>query len=75
MDLSTDSCWTRYGKLLTGHHSPFLAPQAIGEFILTDPEMKIKPRGKIYSINEGYESQWDESVKKYVNLKKYPQVS
>lgn len=37
--------------------------------------MKIKPRGKIYSINEGYESQWDEAVKKYVHSKKFPQVS
>ncbi len=49
--------------------------QAIGEFILTDPDMKIKPRGKIYSINEGYEGQWDEAVKKYVQSKKFPQVS
>lgn len=37
--------------------------------------MKIKPRGKIYSINEGYEAQWDEAVKEYVKSKKFPQVS
>lgn len=37
--------------------------------------MKIKPRGKIYSINEGYESQWDDAVKKYVHSKKFPEVS
>lgn len=36
--------------------------------------MQIKPRGKIYSINEGYESQWDSAVKQYVNDKKNPQV-
>lgn len=50
----------------------FLLDPAIGEFVLTDPDMKVKPRGKIYSINEGYESQWDEAVKKYVQSKKYP---
>lgn len=48
--------------------------KAIGEFVLTDPDMKVKPRGKIYSINEGYEAQWDEPVKKYVHSKKYPNV-
>ena len=37
--------------------------------------MRIKPRGKIYSINEGYESQWDDVIKKYVQSKKYPQVN
>lgn len=50
----------------------FLLDPAIGEFVLTDPDMRIKSRGKIYSINEGYESQWDEAVKKYVNAKKHP---
>lgn len=37
--------------------------------------MKIKPRGKIYSINEGYEAQWDDAVKEFVKSKKFPQVS
>ena len=36
--------------------------------------MRIKPRGKIYSINEGYEAQWDEAVTEYVKSKKHPQV-
>ncbi|OQR76105.1 fructose-1 [Tropilaelaps mercedesae] len=31
----------------------FMLDPSLGEFILTDPNMKIKPRGKIYSINEG----------------------
>lgn len=50
----------------------FMLDPAIGEFILTDPGMKIKPRGKIYSINEGYASLWDEAVLEYVKQKKYP---
>ncbi|KAJ6221194.1 hypothetical protein RDWZM_007006 [Blomia tropicalis] len=52
----------------------FMLDPAIGEFILTDPDMRIKPRGKIYSINEGYEAQWDEAVTEYVKSKKHPQT-
>jgi len=47
----------------------FMLDPAIGEFILTDQNMQIPRRGKIYSINEGYESQWDEAVKEYVHSK------
>ncbi|XP_067130654.1 fructose-1,6-bisphosphatase 1 isoform X2 [Centruroides vittatus] len=50
----------------------FMLDPAIGEFILTDPDMKIKPRGKIYSINEGYASVWDDAVIEYVKQKKFP---
>ncbi|XP_023226853.1 fructose-1,6-bisphosphatase 1-like isoform X1 [Centruroides sculpturatus] len=50
----------------------FMLDPAIGEFILTDPDMKIKPRGKIYSINEGYASIWDDAVIEYVKQKKFP---
>lgn len=31
----------------------FMYDPSIGEFILTDPNMTIPERGKIYSINEG----------------------
>ena len=46
--------------------------QSIGEFILTDPDMKIPARGKIFSINEGYAKYWDESVTEYVRQCKFP---
>ena len=36
--------------------------------------MKIKPRGKIYSLNEGYCAQFDEPLKKYLESIKYPPV-
>eukprot|EP00096_Caligus_rogercresseyi_P009009 TRINITY_DN297_c0_g1_i1.p1 TRINITY_DN297_c0_g1~~TRINITY_DN297_c0_g1_i1.p1 ORF type:complete len:344 (+),score=122.79 TRINITY_DN297_c0_g1_i1:99-1130(+) len=49
----------------------FMLDPAIGEFVLTDRNMKIAPRGKIYSINEGYQSKWTEpGVKVYVDSKK-----
>jgi len=42
--------------------------------LLTERNIKIKSRGKIYSVNEGYEALWDESTKEYVKNKKYPKV-
>merc|ERR1719300_1279746 len=55
----------------TGHGvNGFMLEPSIGEFVLTDPNMKCKPRGKIYSINEGYEEKWEPAVKEYVKSKK-----
>jgi len=57
--------------LSTGHGvNGFMLDPSIGEFVLTDPDMKVKPRGKIYSINEGYEERWGTAVKEYVKSKK-----
>lgn len=50
----------------------FMLDPSLGEFMLTDPNMKVKPRGKIYSINEGYAAQWDAAVTAYVHEKKNP---
>lgn len=50
----------------------FMLDPSIGEFILTEADMKIKPRGKIYSINEGYTALWDEATKEYIESKKFP---
>ena len=43
--------------------------------MLTDRNMRIKPRGKIYSLNEGYANKWDDAVREYVNSKKACPVS
>merc|ERR1712112_309130 len=57
--------------LSTGHGvNGFMLDPSIGEFALTDPNMTLKPRGKIYSINEGYEEKWEAAVKEYVKSKK-----
>jgi len=50
----------------------FMLDPAIGEFILMESNMKIKPKGKIYSINEGYAQYWDKSVTEYIHSKKFP---
>lgn len=48
--------------------------QAIGEFILVDRDVKIKKKGKIYSLNEGYAKHFDPSVTEYLQKKKFPEV-
>lgn len=52
--------------------SMFMLDPNIGEFILTEAAMTIKPRGKIFSINEGYAKYWDKATTAYVNSKKDP---
>ncbi|KAF5305530.1 hypothetical protein FQA39_LY01621 [Lamprigera yunnana] len=50
----------------------FMLDPSIGEFILSDKDMRIPTRGKIYSINEGYAYEWDPAIREYVHSKKDP---
>ncbi|PKN41910.1 MAG: class 1 fructose-bisphosphatase [Deltaproteobacteria bacterium HGW-Deltaproteobacteria-18] len=50
----------------SGVHGFTLDP-SVGEFLLSHPDIKIPERGKIYSVNEGYFSYWDEPTKNIVN--------
>uniref|UniRef100_W5KYC7 Fructose-1,6-bisphosphatase 1 n=1 Tax=Astyanax mexicanus TaxID=7994 RepID=W5KYC7_ASTMX len=47
--------------------------KAIGEFILVERDVKIKKRGKIYSLNEGYATYFDPAVTEYLQKKKFPE--
>ncbi|CAL8068191.1 unnamed protein product [Calicophoron daubneyi] len=51
----------------------FTLDTSVGEFILTHPNIRVKERGNIYSINEGYTHLWDDAIKEYVHEKKFPQ--
>ncbi|EMP39340.1 Fructose-1,6-bisphosphatase 1 [Chelonia mydas] len=51
----------------------FMLDPAIGEFILVDKNVKIKKRGNIYSLNEGYAAYFDPAVTEYLKKKKFPQ--
>ncbi|KAK9974436.1 hypothetical protein ABG768_022536 [Culter alburnus] len=51
----------------------FMLDPAIGEFILTDRNVKIKKKGKTYSINEGYAKYFEPAVTEYLRHKKYPE--
>ncbi|KAJ9576000.1 hypothetical protein L9F63_007100, partial [Diploptera punctata] len=48
----------------------FMLNSSIGEFVLTDRNVKIPSKGETYSVNEGFMYQWPEGVAKYVEDKK-----
>ncbi|KAJ1884473.1 Fructose-1,6-bisphosphatase [Kickxella alabastrina] len=50
----------------------FTLDPALGEFILTHPNIRIPPRGKIYSVNEGNSLYWDDATKAYFDSLKFP---
>lgn len=50
----------------------FTLDSNVGEFILTHPYMKIPPRGKIYSVNEGNAKKWEEGIRRYIDYLKEP---
>jgi fructose-1,6-bisphosphatase I len=71
--------FTMYGasaQLVTtmkgGSVNGFTLDNALGEFILTHPDMKIPKKRSIYSVNEGNSLYWEDPVKEYVNSLKYP---
>ncbi|GJE90906.1 fructose-1,6-bisphosphatase [Phanerochaete sordida] len=70
--------YTMYGSscnlvLSTGNGvNGYTLDAALGEFILTHPDIKIPPRGKIYSFNEGNSAYFHQPVHNYLNSIKYP---
>jgi fructose-1,6-bisphosphatase I len=48
----------------SGVHGFTLDP-AIGEFLLTHPDVQIPKKPKYYSVNHGYEMYWSQGVTKY----------
>lgn len=50
----------------------FTLDNALGEFILTHPNMRCPKKRAIYSVNEGNSLYWEEPVKEYVNSLKFP---
>jgi len=44
---------------------------SLGEFILTHPSITLPSKGKIYSINEGNASKWDQATKDYIDSVKF----
>lgn len=54
-----------------GVHSFTLDP-TVGEFLLSQENIQIPPRGSIYSVNEGNSHNWDEGMRQYINYLKTP---
>jgi len=59
---------------ITAYLLIFFVFQSIGEFILVDRDVRIKKKGKIYSLNEGYAQHFHPDVTEYLKKKKYPEV-
>ena len=57
-----------------GVHGFTLDP-TVGEFFLSHENIRIPPRGKTYSINEGNYSRWDARVRKWVDWIKSPDAA
>lgn len=55
-----------------GNVNGFTLDNALGEFILTHPDMRIPKTRSIYSVNEGNSLYWDEPCKAYFESIKYP---
>jgi len=51
----------------------FTLDPSTGEFVLTHPNIKIKPKHTIYSVNEGNAMYWTEPTTKYVQSIKFPE--
>nr|XP_020144800.1 fructose-1,6-bisphosphatase isozyme 2-like [Microcebus murinus] len=51
----------------------FMLDPALGEFVLVEKDVKIKKKGKIYSLNEGYAKYFDAATAEYVQKKKFPE--
>ncbi len=45
----------------------FTLDPSVGEFLLSHEKIMIPERGKIYSVNEGNYSYWDEGMRRYVD--------
>jgi len=70
--------YTMYGSsanlvMTTGNGvNGYTLDNALGEFILTHPNIKIPSRGKIYSFNEGNSTYFHPPVIKYLESIKFP---
>lgn len=65
---STQLVITMKGGTVNG----FTMDAALGEFILTHPDMQMPKKRGIYSVNEGNSMYWEDPVKEYVESIKYP---
>ena len=48
----------------------FTLDQGLGEFLLSHENIRSPKKGKIYSINEGNETKWDDATREYIRYVK-----
>lgn len=52
----------------------FTLDTALGEFVLTDANLRVPQTGPWYSVNEGYGQFWDEDIQRYVECLKSQRI-
>jgi fructose-1,6-bisphosphatase I len=68
--------YSMYGSctsiILATHKSVngFTLDPVSGEFLISHPNLQLKKKGKIYSVNEGNAKSWNESTSTYVSQRK-----
>ena len=45
----------------------FTLDQSVGEFLLTHPNIRLPPKPKCYSVNQGYERYWAREIQEFTN--------
>jgi fructose-1,6-bisphosphatase I len=45
----------------------FTLDQTVGEFLLTHPDIRIPPKARFYSVNQGYERYWSREIQEFTN--------
>jgi len=53
----------------------FTLDPSIGEFLLSHDDIKIPPKGRIYSVNEGNYNKWDDNIKRFIDTLKEPELA
>jgi fructose-1,6-bisphosphatase I len=53
----------------------FTFEPSVGEFLLSNPDIRTPGRGRIYSVNEGSYFKWSDGVKRYVDWVKMEDAS
>ncbi|MBX7137268.1 MAG: class 1 fructose-bisphosphatase [Oligoflexia bacterium] len=48
----------------------FIFDPSLGEFLLTEPELRMPERGSLYSVNEGNYHRWDKRMQRFVDTLK-----
>lgn len=56
-----------------GVHGFTLDP-SVGEFLLSHHDIRVPEKGKIYSVNEGHSSAWNDATRRYVDHLKSPEA-
>jgi fructose-1,6-bisphosphatase I len=53
----------------------FTLDQTVGEFLLTHPNIRIPPKARFYSVNQGYERYWAREIQEFTHTLQHKNLS